>query len=86
MRRARYQYGTVALKPRSSGSAVWVYRWRECGPQGNSVRKSLILGTTDTIKTRTQALQAAEEHRSRANFRDLPSAASNFGALIDRFL
>lgn len=86
MRRARYQYGTVALKPRSTGSAVWVYRWRETDPQGNSVRKSLILGTLDEVKSRSQALQAAEEHRSRANSKENISSISSLGALIDRFI
>lgn len=86
MRRARYQYGTVELSPRSRGPAVWVYRWREKDPQGNSVRMSLILGDADKIKTRAQALRAAEEHRSRANREETLPLAPTFGVVIDRFI
>ncbi len=86
MRRTRYQYGTVELSPRSRGPAVWVYRWRETGPQGNSVRMSLILGPADKIKTRSQAMKAAEEHRSRANREESLPLAPTFGVLIDKFI
>ena len=67
MRRTHYQYGTVELSPRSRGPAVWVYRWREQGPQGKSVRRSLVLGTTEKFKTKAQALKAAEGHRLKIN-------------------
>ncbi len=67
MRRTRYQQGCVDLSPRTHGPAVWVYRWRERGPQGRSVRKSLVIGTTEKFKTKAQALKAAEGYRLRAN-------------------
>ena len=53
MRRARYQYGAVELSPRSQGPAVWFYRWRECGPQGKNVRKSLVIGP-EKFKTKAR--------------------------------
>ena len=46
----------------------------------------MILGTAESIKTQTQALQAAEEHRSRPNSKENISSIFNFGALIDRFI
>lgn len=86
MRRTRYQYGTVELSPRSRGPAVWVYRWRECGPQGTSVRKSLVLGTTEKFRTKTQALKAAEGHRLKVNHESAATREVSFGALIERFI
>lgn len=86
MRRARYQNGTVALKPRSHGSAVWVYRWREGSPQGKTTRKSLVIGTTEEFTTRTQALKAAEGLRLRANRESRDIGEPTFGALIERFI
>lgn len=86
MRRARYQYGTVELSPRSHGSAVWVYRWREVDAQGTRVRKSAVIGTADQYPTKTQALKAAEGHRLRANREEKERNEPVFGALIDRFI
>ena len=86
MRRAHYQNGTVALKARSHGPAVWVYRWRECDPQGNSTRKSVVIGTTDEYTTKAQVLKAAEGHRLRANREGRETKEPTFGALIERFI
>ncbi|HWR35032.1 MAG TPA: site-specific integrase [Clostridia bacterium] len=86
MRRARYQYGTVELSPRSQGPAVWVYRWREPGPQGKSIRRTLVLGTTEKIKTKAQALKAAEGCRLKVNDDYATTRVITFGALIDRFI
>lgn len=85
MRRARYQYGTVELTPRSQGPAVWVYRWRERGPKGKSVRKSLVVGTEEKYTTKAQALKAAEGYRLHANHESAGTRKVTFGALIDRF-
>lgn len=86
MRRARYQYGTVELSPRSAGPAVWVYRWRERSPQGKSVRKSAVLGTTEKYPTKAQALKAAEGNRLEANCESAATREVTFGALIDRYI
>lgn len=86
MRRAHYQNGTVALKARSHGPAVWVYRWREGGPQGKSTRKSVVIGTTEEYATKAQALKAAEGHRLRANREGRETSEPTFGALIERFI
>ena len=86
MRRARYQYGTVELSPRSQGPEVWVYRWREPGPQGKSLRRSLVLGTTEKYKTKAQALKAAEGHRLKVNNESATTREVTFGALIERYI
>lgn len=76
----------MALKPRSHGSAVWVYRWREGSLQGKATRKSLVIGTTEEYTTRTQALKAAEGLRLRANRKGRDVGEPRFGALIERFI
>src|SRR6516165_4304452 len=86
MRRARYQSGTVELSPRSRGAAVWVYRWRENGPQGKRTHKSAIIGSVEKFKTRAQALKAAEEQRARANRETSEDGEPTFGMLIERFI
>ena len=86
MRRARYQYGTVELSPRSAGPAVWVYRWRERDPQGKRVRKSIVLGTTEKYPTKAQALKAAEGNRLQVNSESAATRGVTFGALIDRYI
>jgi integrase len=86
VRRARYQFGTVELSPRSHGSAIWVYRWREIGPQGKRIRKSAIIGTADDYPTKTQALKAAEGYRLKANREGEQRNEPTFGGLIDRFV
>lgn len=84
-RRQRYQYGSVQLSPRQNGPAVWVYRWRERNGSG-SVRKSMIVGTTEQYPTQAQAVRAAEHLRLGANA-DHPNARTvTFGALIDRYM
>lgn len=86
MRRARYQYGNVELSPRSRGPEVWVYRWRERGPQGKSIRKSVVIGTAEKYTTKAQALKAAEEYRLKANREDSGQGERTFGTLIERFI
>ena len=86
MRRSRYQYGAVELSPRSLGPAVWVYRWRENGPQGRSIRKSTVIGTIEQYTTKTQALKAAEGHRLRANSERKEAHETTFGELIERYI
>lgn len=76
----------MALKARSHGPAVWVYRWREGGPQGKSTRKSVVIGTTEEYATKAQALKAAEGHRLRANREGRETSEPTFGALIERLI
>jgi integrase len=76
----------VELSPRSQGPAVWVYRWREPDPQGKSIRRSLVLGTIEKFKTKTQALKAAEGIRLKVNDESATTREVTFGALIERFI
>jgi integrase len=76
----------VELSPRSHGPAVWVYRWREENPQGKSIRKSKVVGNTEKLKTRSQALKAAEGCRLKANLESEEARGSTFGALIESYI
>ncbi len=84
MKRANYQYGTVELSLRSQGPAVWVYRWRENGPLGRRVRKSVVRGNTEKFKTKAQALRVAEGYRLKINRESGSKREVTFGALIER--
>jgi len=86
MRRARYQYGSVELSPRTRGPEVWVYRWRERSPQGKSIRKTALIGTAEEYGTKAQALKAAEQLRLNANREGNGRSEPSFGALIERFI
>lgn len=86
MRRAYFQYGTVALKPRSQGKGVWVYRWREQSPQGSIVRKSAVIGSVKELPTRAHALKAAEDYRLLANREEKATSDPTFGKLIERYI
>jgi integrase len=76
----------VALKSRSCGPAVWVYRWREGSPQGKGTRKSAVIGTAEQYKTKAQAQKAAEGYRLTANREGREKSEPTFGALIERFI
>ncbi len=66
-RRTRYQQGSVQREKRRSGPDVWIFRWREIGPDGKSVQRKAIVGTIGTLSTEAQALKAAQALRIDAN-------------------
>ncbi len=81
MKRTRYQFGTVARKPRRRGPDVWVYRWQE-----GRRRKSEIIGTLAELPTRTEALQRAKALQMRANPDQRPREPLTLNTLIDRYI
>jgi hypothetical protein len=66
-RRTRYQNGSVQREKRRSGPDVWIFRWREIGPDGKSIQRKAIVGTIGILSTETQALKAAQALRIDAN-------------------
>jgi len=86
MKRTRYQFGTVALKPRKKGPNVWVYRWQEYGPGGRGCRRSRIIGTLKDYPTRDSALRKAEASRMEANAGQPSREPVFFGGLVDRYV
>ena len=59
-RRDRYQTGSLTREKRSSGPAVWVYRWREQASRGQTVQRKRIVGTVQEYRTETAARRAVE--------------------------
>ena len=45
--RTRYQHGTIELKERARGPAIWQFRWRD----KTGKRMSEDIGTTNEYKT-----------------------------------
>jgi integrase len=81
MKRTRYQFGTVAQKPRKKGPDLWVYRWQEDGR-----RKSAVIGTLEEFPSRAEALKKAEALQMRANPDRRPLGPVSFGTLVDRYI
>jgi len=86
LRRTRYQCGRVERSPRKSGSDVWVYRFWERDPGGRNVRRSIIVGTTEELRTQEDAIRAATGLRLIANLGSPPPETVTFGALIGRYV
>jgi len=59
-RRARFQHGSLTSEYRKDGPPVWVYRWREIGPNGESTRRKKNVGPKSQFGSRTAALRAVE--------------------------
>jgi integrase len=81
MKRTRYQFGSVYLKERKRGVAVWVYRYFEDG-----LRKSVSIGSIEKYPTKADALKASESLRLVANPDKATAHVVRFGALIDRYI
>lgn len=72
--RQTFQKGSLTIEKRSSGPPVWIFRWRETGPDGNRVQRKAIVGTKQQYPTKAKAEQAAatlrlditKEHPERA--------------------
>jgi integrase len=57
----------VQREKRQSGPDVWIFRWRESGPDGSSKQRKAIVGTVETLNTEAAALKAAHALRIDAN-------------------
>jgi integrase len=57
----------VQREKRHSGPDVWVFRWREIGPDGKTKQRKVIVGTVETLSTAASALKAAQALRIDAN-------------------
>ena len=74
-RRTRYQQGSVQREKRRSGPDVWIFRWREIGPDGKNKQRKAIVGTVASLTTEASALKAAQALRIDAN-QQTPQAES----------
>lgn len=62
-----YQHGSLTTEKRKSGPDVWVYRWREVGPNGTRTRRKVIVGSKDVYKSRAAAQRAVDGLRLEVN-------------------
>lgn len=63
----RYQRGSLTIETRNRQADVWVYRWREAGPGGTRVKRKVIVGTVDVLKSRAAAQKAVDGLRLEIN-------------------
>lgn len=82
--RARYQFGSIERRRRSSGD-VWLFRSRVPNEHGGSTYKSRLLGTLQQLPTRRDADRAAEALRIEANPENPAAVSITVRALIERF-
>ena len=84
-RRNRYQFGTLELRKRIKGPAVWIFRYRD-RQQPAVTRPAITLGTVEDYPSRTAARRAAEGLRLQIN-NGLPlREAVTFQGLVDRYI
>ena len=86
-RRTRYQQGSVQREKRQSGPDVWIFRWREPGPDGVSKQRKAIVGSVNTLPTEASALKAAHALRIDANQRtpQAEGAPETISQLIEHY-
>jgi hypothetical protein len=53
----------VQREKRQSGPDVWIFRWREFGPDGSGKQRKAIVGSVESITTEAAALKAAHALR-----------------------
>jgi integrase len=63
LKRTRYQQGSLAVEIRKNGPAVWVYRWRETGTDGQRVKRKQVVGSKADFPTKAAAMRAVEGMR-----------------------
>src|ERR1700722_16406090 len=81
-RRTRYQQGSVQRGKRQNGPDVWVFRWREIGPNGKNVQRKAVIGTVINLPSEASAMKAAQALRIDAN-QQTPRAVSCPSTIAD---
>jgi integrase len=66
-KRKSYQQGSLTSEKRVTGPDVWIYRWREAGPNGRRVKRKVVVGSTDVLKTKAAAQKAVDGLRLEVN-------------------
>jgi integrase len=60
--RQSFQKGSLTIEPRTTGP-VWIFRWRENGPDGMRIQRKAIVGTKKQYPTKAKAEQAVASLR-----------------------
>lgn len=61
--RQTHQKGSLTIEARATGHPVWIFRWREFGPDGKRVQRKVVLGNTKLYPTKAKAEKAAASLR-----------------------
>jgi integrase len=61
--RQTFQHGSLTIETRNSGKGVWIFRWRESGPDGQRIQRKMIVGTKEELPTKAKAEKAAASLR-----------------------
>ena len=65
------QDGSVTVERRKRGPDVWCFRWREAGPDGRKIRRRIVLGTADELKSIASVRKAVVGLRCQINSNDV---------------
>ena len=57
--RETFQSGSLTIEKRANGADVWIFRWRESGPDGQRIQRKKIVGTLKELPTKAKAEKAA---------------------------
>jgi hypothetical protein len=57
--RETFQRGSLTIEDRSNGKSVWIFRWRETGPDGKRIQRKKIVGTKQDYPTKAKTEKAA---------------------------
>jgi integrase len=76
----------LQLEQRKNGPDVWVYRWRQYGPNGCVRRRGELIGTIEQYPTKAGALKACGYLQLMANSDNHESRDVTFGTLLDRYV
>jgi len=57
--RQTFQHGSLTIENRKNGQPVWIFRWREAGPDRRRIQRKSIVGTKLEYPTKAKAEKAA---------------------------
>jgi integrase len=85
--RRRFQHGCLSLEERKSGPDAYIFRWRETDATGGRVNRKMVVGTVETLKTRTAAERAVGALRLAINSDTSPRRLQRLtvGQLVEHY-
>lgn len=84
-KRTSYQQGSLTIEKRSNGTPVWVYRWRETGSDGKTVKRKRIIGTKKEHPTEAAARRAVDALRLDINAKTVGMSPLTIRELADHY-
>jgi len=65
------QDGSASVERRKRGPAVWCFRWREAGPDGQRIHRRIVLGTAEDLRSIASARKMVVGLRREINVNDV---------------